>query len=75
LILSSSSIPLAPPLLDPCCVGGDLGRKKYWRATAMGGEGAASQGGKVRRPRKGRGWRPRRGSGWPPRVYFVGEKE
>jgi hypothetical protein len=24
LILSSSSIQRAPPLLDPCCVGGDL---------------------------------------------------
>jgi hypothetical protein len=26
--------------------GGDLGRKKHWRAAVMGGEGAASQGGK-----------------------------
>jgi len=25
LILSSSSIQRAPPFLDPCCVGGDLG--------------------------------------------------
>jgi hypothetical protein len=29
LILSSSSIHLAPPLLDPCCVGGrSRGRRK-----------------------------------------------
>jgi hypothetical protein len=55
LILSLSSIQRAPPLLDPCCMGGDRGRKKQWRAAAMGGEGAASQGGKERQPRKGRG--------------------
>jgi hypothetical protein len=55
LILSSSSIHLAPPLLDPCCVMGDL-------------EGGGSSGGRLQRGRgrgsqkwgKG-GWRPRKG--------------
>ena len=41
LILSSSSIQRAPPLLDPCCVGGDL-------------EGGGSSGGRLQRGR-GRG--------------------
>jgi hypothetical protein len=43
LILSSSSIHLAPPHLDPCCVGGrSRGRRKQWRAAARG-RGRGSQ--------------------------------
>jgi hypothetical protein len=45
LILSSSSIHLAPPHLDPCCMGGrSRGRRKQWRAAARG------------RGRGGQGW-------------------
>jgi hypothetical protein len=78
LILSSSLIQRAPPLLDPCSVGEDLGRRKQCRAATMGGEGdqprGSARGGQVWG--KGGGWWPRREKGkkgWPPRVLW--EKE
>jgi hypothetical protein len=56
LILSPSSIQRAPPLLDPCCVGGDL-------------EGGGCRGeGRGRLPKgmreRGRGRRPKGWKGW-----------
>jgi hypothetical protein len=69
LILSSSSIHLAPPLLDPCCVGGDL-------------EGGGSSGGWLQgegegRPRVGKrgGWRSRKGKNRGATTRVLWEKE
>jgi hypothetical protein len=52
LILSPSSIQRAPPLLDPCCVGGDLeggvsrgeGRGRLPKGRRGRGRGAAAKG-------------------------------
>jgi hypothetical protein len=56
LILSPSSIQRAPPLLDPCCVGGDLegggshgeGRGRLPKGRRGRGRGAAAKGEKER---------------------------
>jgi hypothetical protein len=63
LILSPSSIQRAPPLLDPCCVGGDLegggsrGEGLPWeeRAASQGerGRGAQVGGGRTGAAKKG----------------------
>jgi hypothetical protein len=45
LILSSSSIHLAPPLLDPCCVGGDLEGGGSSGGRLQGEGGGAAKGG------------------------------
>jgi hypothetical protein len=60
LILSSSSIHLALPHLDPCCVGGrSRGRRKQWRAAARGrgrgGQGWGKGGLAAKKREKGRG--------------------
>jgi hypothetical protein len=69
LILSPSSIQRAPPLLDPCCVGGDLegeesrGEGLPWeeRAASQGERGRGGQvcggesGGRPRRANGGKG--------------------
>jgi hypothetical protein len=59
LILSPSSIQRAPPLLDPCCVGGDL----------EGGESRGEGRGLLPKGRRGRGvaatnWGEGVGKGW-----------
>ena len=69
LILSSSSIQRAPPLLDPCCVGGDLeggGSSGGW---LQGEGGGAAKGGE-----KG-GWRPRKGKNRGATTRVLWEKE
>jgi hypothetical protein len=79
LILSPSSIHRAPPLLDPCCVGGDpegggsCGEVLPWeeRAASQGeGEGAAKcVGGERGAAKKGK-----RGKG-PPLGFLCGRNE
>jgi hypothetical protein len=80
LILSASSIQRAPPLLDPCCVWGDLegggshGEGLPWEErVAIHGE--RGRGGQVCVGRKGEAAKKgKRGEG-PPLVFLCGRNE
>jgi hypothetical protein len=63
LILYSSSIHLAPPLLDPCCVGGRSREEEVLEGCYNGGRGGGQPRGKREAAKKGEGVAAKKGEG------------